>query len=141
MSRILLDENLPVQLKKELIGHEVRSVAEMKWSGIDNGVLLRRMEGAFDILRRAGLSGQDAVQAFRAFGGYIMGFVLMETGNLYAAGGIDAPDPEQLAQVLPADELPRIIELMPYLSSGDADEDFEFGLDLLLAGLRDRLAN
>jgi hypothetical protein len=49
LSRILLDENLPVQLKKELLGHEVRSVAEMKWSGIDNGVL-RRMEGAFDIL-------------------------------------------------------------------------------------------
>src|SRR3989442_1790646 len=61
---------------------------------------LKPMEGAFDILRRAGLSGHDVVQAFRAFGGYIMGFVLMETGNLYAAGGIQVPDPEQLAQIL-----------------------------------------
>ena len=97
---------------------------------------LKPMEGAFEILRRAGLSEQDAVHAFRAFGGFIMGFMLMETGNVYAVAGFDTSDPQQITQVLPADRLPRIVELMPYLSSGDADEDFEFGLDLLLAGLR-----
>jgi predicted nuclease of predicted toxin-antitoxin system len=48
--RVLLDENLPVQLKRELEGHDVRSVAELKWAGIDNGSLLRRMEGNFDVL-------------------------------------------------------------------------------------------
>lgn len=48
--RLLLDENLPVRLKRELAGHDVRSIAELKWTGIDNGALLRRMESSFDLL-------------------------------------------------------------------------------------------
>lgn len=38
--RILLDENLPHDLRHELIGHEVSTVAYMQWSGLKNGQLL-----------------------------------------------------------------------------------------------------
>jgi len=37
----LLDENLPHQIRHELPGHDVFSVAYMRWSGIQNGALLR----------------------------------------------------------------------------------------------------
>lgn len=37
---ILLDECVPRRLRRELPGHEVRTVAEMGWSGKKNGELL-----------------------------------------------------------------------------------------------------
>jgi len=38
--KILLDENLPHRLRPLLTGHEVFTVAHMKWDGIENGELL-----------------------------------------------------------------------------------------------------
>jgi hypothetical protein len=40
--RILLDECLPRPLRHSLATHEVSTVQEMGWSGIENGALLRR---------------------------------------------------------------------------------------------------
>ena len=49
--KLLLDENLPHQLRREIAGHEVFTVAYMGWSGIDNGKLLQEACGAgFDAL-------------------------------------------------------------------------------------------
>ena len=39
--KLLLDENLPHQLRLELPGHEVFTAAYIGWSGIENGELLR----------------------------------------------------------------------------------------------------
>jgi len=44
--RVLLDEMLPRLLARELPGHDVTTVAREGWSGILNGELLRRAEGA-----------------------------------------------------------------------------------------------
>ncbi len=38
--KLLLDENLPHQLRRELPGHECFTVAFMGWAGIENGELL-----------------------------------------------------------------------------------------------------
>ena len=38
--RILLDENIPRRLKFEIVGHDVKTVQEMGWSGKKNGELL-----------------------------------------------------------------------------------------------------
>jgi predicted nuclease of predicted toxin-antitoxin system len=50
--RILLDENIPIQLKRALPRHAVRSVndQDVDWKNLKNGVLLDAMEGAFDLL-------------------------------------------------------------------------------------------
>jgi hypothetical protein len=50
--RILLDENIPVQLTRIFIGHEVWSVndVDLGWKSITNGRLLTEMEGRFDLL-------------------------------------------------------------------------------------------
>ena len=40
--RVLLDESLPRQLAREIIGHEVRTVPQEGWAGLQNGELLRR---------------------------------------------------------------------------------------------------
>ena len=48
--RVLLDENMPVDLAGELSAHTVESVVGLGWAGIKNGELLRRMAGRFDAL-------------------------------------------------------------------------------------------
>jgi predicted nuclease of predicted toxin-antitoxin system len=40
--RILLDENLDWRLRRELAAHEVESVVQLGWAGIENGALLKK---------------------------------------------------------------------------------------------------
>lgn len=49
--KLLLDENLPHALRRELTGHECFTVSYMGWAGIENGALLARAADAqFDAL-------------------------------------------------------------------------------------------
>lgn len=49
--RILLDECVPRPLRRELSGHDVRTVQEMNWAGKKNGELLQLMTGqGFEVL-------------------------------------------------------------------------------------------
>jgi AcrR family transcriptional regulator len=96
---------------------------------------MRPMEFALGILRGSGLSDRDTAQAFHAFGGYIQGFVMMELGSI--AGGADEENVKMhaaLAASLP-DEFPTLQAVSRYFAECDLDEQFEFGLDLLIRGL------
>jgi len=44
--RVLLDEQLPRQLARHLVGHDVRTVQQEAWAGLKNGVLLSEAEAA-----------------------------------------------------------------------------------------------
>jgi len=49
--KILLDENLPHDLRYFLAGHEVFTVAYMGWSGMENGELLKIAgDSGFDVM-------------------------------------------------------------------------------------------
>ena len=48
--RVLLDEQLPLDLVAALQGHSVETVVSRGWTGITNGELLRRMHGEYDAL-------------------------------------------------------------------------------------------
>jgi hypothetical protein len=48
--RVLLDENVPVDLSSFFGDHDIETVSGLGWSGIKNGELLRRMNGRFDAL-------------------------------------------------------------------------------------------
>lgn len=48
--RVLLDECVPRGLRKELPGHDVKTVAEAGWAGVKNGALLKRAATQFDVL-------------------------------------------------------------------------------------------
>lgn len=48
--RVLLDECVPRKLRRELPGHDVKTVAEMGWSGTKNNALLRLAAAEFDVL-------------------------------------------------------------------------------------------
>ena len=48
--RILFDQGTPQPLRRYLAGHGVKTAAEMGWSNLDNGDLLRQAENSFDLL-------------------------------------------------------------------------------------------
>jgi hypothetical protein len=50
MKKIILDENLPIDFRKQLPEFEVVTVRYQGWCGIKNGDLIRLIDGEFDIL-------------------------------------------------------------------------------------------
>jgi AcrR family transcriptional regulator len=99
---------------------------------------LRAWEFALEVFRTAGLSEEDSVKAFHVFGGFILGFVTMELGLM--VGGPDdeehARAHQEMARMLASADLPRMSEAMPHFMNCDLEEQFEFGLDLLIEGIR-----
>ncbi len=47
--KILLDECLDRRLAKEIVGHDTKTVPQMKWAGIKNGELMRLAKIEFDV--------------------------------------------------------------------------------------------
>ena len=48
--RLLLDECVPKRLKRELLGHDAKTVQDLGWAGIKNEKLLRLADAQFDAL-------------------------------------------------------------------------------------------
>jgi TetR/AcrR family transcriptional regulator, tetracycline repressor protein len=86
-------------------------------------------------LRGAGFDPDTALYAFRALSSYASGYAMAEIRGfaMEPAGG------RLGALTLPPDDFPHIHELDAHLGEVDRDAEFEFGLDLILAGLRKKL--
>jgi hypothetical protein len=94
---------------------------------------------------------REGVLVFNVLGGYIMGVVMMEVGAMFSAGTsrggatldlgkVHGKLPnEEFARFLPADRLPCLVAALPHLAECDPDEQFDYGLDLLLAGIQARV--
>ncbi|MEO5960878.1 MAG: hypothetical protein ABIZ49_10245, partial [Opitutaceae bacterium] len=48
--KIIFDENVPLPLRQFLTGHDVTTVQLEGWTGTENGALLKRVGGKFDVL-------------------------------------------------------------------------------------------
>ena len=66
MRRVLFDEDMPRQLRRDLSEFEIRTVQEQGWSSVQNGELLRRASEQFDVLVTAdkNLQHQQNIRAF-----------------------------------------------------------------------------
>jgi len=53
LKRVLLDENLPRKLRRDLTEFSVRTVQEENWTSYANGQLLGRAQDRFDVLLTA----------------------------------------------------------------------------------------
>ena len=47
--RVLFDQGTPAPLRHALAPHEVSTAFELRWSNLENGVLLREAEGRFEV--------------------------------------------------------------------------------------------
>jgi hypothetical protein len=53
VKRVLLDENVPRKLRRELMECDIRTVQEEGWTSFKNGELLARAQHTFDVLLTA----------------------------------------------------------------------------------------
>ncbi len=99
--RILLDECIDWRLIRHLRPHRVTTVGRMGWSGIQNGRLLRKASGEFDVLVTVdrNLSFQQNL-----FNVDLAVIVLCVPSN-------------RLQDLLPL--MPRVLERVPALGPGD----------------------
>lgn len=76
--KVLLDECVPRKLKREIANHEVVTVTEQGWSGIENGELLNLAATKFDIFLTLdqNLSFQQNLENFG------IGIILMVARNI-----------------------------------------------------------
>lgn len=103
--RLLLDECVPKRLKRELLGHEVKTVQDMGWAGIKNGALLKRADAQFDAL----LTVDHGIEYQHNVSGLKIGIVVM----LAASNDVDdlrplLPAVEQALATLRTGEILRV---------------------------------
>ncbi|MFT3774988.1 MAG: TetR/AcrR family transcriptional regulator C-terminal domain-containing protein [Minicystis sp.] len=94
---------------------------------------LRHVEAALAVLRGAGLSARDSVSAFQVIVAFVVGHALAEVGPIL---GGEPADPRYAT--LDPESFPHLSGVVAELGEHDVEAEFEFGLDLLLTGLRAR---
>jgi AcrR family transcriptional regulator len=92
---------------------------------------LQPIEAALATARAAGFEGLQAVRIMRAFVGYVQGSLLHEN-QMQRARERDHPNP------VDGQRFPNITELGGDLLEADYDEDFEFGVELLISAVAAR---
>ena len=85
-------------------------------------------------LREAGFGPETALHAFRALSSFATGYAMAEIRG-FAMEPVEA---HLGVRSLSAVEFPHITELDAYLEEVDRDAEFEFGLDLIFSGLREK---
>jgi len=107
---------------------------------------LRHVDAALQVFLNAGFTKADAAAAAYHFNNLVTELAADEARMRQAAadqgttGNVAMESMRNAFRDLPADELPALNALADELASGDFDALFAFGLDVMLAGLRQRLA-
>ncbi len=89
------------------------------------------------VMRAAGFPDDDAVRALYTVANFTVGHTLEEQAALQTDDGGPA-DPAVLADTVAAGTYPHLKAGLPALTSADFTRLFEFGVDLLVEGLRAR---
>lgn len=119
-----------------------RDVGRISLGRIPAGPDIARVnEWLFELLRPAGIPDRAIAYVGDIAGLYVGAYSFEESLGLVSPTGEDQP-PEEIVEMLkdwtrslPEDRFPITRSVVDLLFSGDADERFEFGLDLLVRGL------
>jgi AcrR family transcriptional regulator len=97
------------------------------------------VEAVFELLAEAGFPPAETLKVLRAMSAYAVGFTISEALMIIGEGAdrppVRFPDPEASEE-----DFPRTIEVGAYVQKNDSDDQFEFGLELLISGLKTKLA-
>jgi hypothetical protein len=75
--RVLFDEDVPRQLRRDLPGYEIRTVQEQGWSSVKNGELLRKASATFDVF----VTADKRLQFQQTIAQFSIGVVVLATGD------------------------------------------------------------
>jgi hypothetical protein len=92
-------------------------------------------EITFTLLRRGGLDGDRAVEAFRVLLVYSLGFAALQGPRLQVDSPVRMQHVEATFAGLPADTFPHMRRLAGHLAAPTTDRHFHTGLRWLLDGI------
>ncbi|HET7482928.1 MAG TPA: TetR/AcrR family transcriptional regulator C-terminal domain-containing protein, partial [Actinomycetota bacterium] len=98
---------------------------------------LRPVEKGFEIFRSAGFPPDLSLHAFRTLAAFVTGYTLAESGSFF---GEDLGEGHLAPGDLPAGEFPNLLEIAPSLMQAAHEREYEFGIEVILAGLEAKLA-
>jgi AcrR family transcriptional regulator len=102
------------------------------------GPMLRVLGRGLEVLREAGFDEERAAQTINAVMSYAAGYGAMEISCFAAGRARDAGTDQlalELARMLPPDAPPELARVAQCTCAADPADQFEFGLEALLAGL------
>ncbi len=118
-----------------MIAH--RGIAAVAIGAIPSGPnALAFTEGLLGMLQAGGLSPQQCAWAVDNLFKYVTADAYEQ--SLFPSAGVEEAhyhDVEQYFRSLPADRFPTMTSMLDELFSGDGEERFAFGLDMMIAGL------
>ncbi|MGY1833109.1 TetR/AcrR family transcriptional regulator [Geodermatophilus sp. SYSU D01180] len=93
------------------------------------------VEAALRAFRRAGIDDATTARCYRALAAYSMGTLDVELGGYFTIHPAAQSDEPSLDVPTPNRHLPHVARIGPRLAEQDDASEFEYGLELLLAGL------
>lgn len=75
----------------------------------------------------------------RSYVAFIVGTIMRELGSAITVGTVDPDQVQQRVAEITATGDPLLTSTAPYLAVSDHDVEFEYGIELLIAGLATRV--
>jgi predicted nuclease of predicted toxin-antitoxin system len=98
--KVLLDECLDWRLRRDLPGHEVKTVQEMGWDGIKNGRLLALAQAEFQVF----ITGDRNLSFQQNLSGFSIAVLVLKAGSI------------RLVHTRPL--MPKVLALLPSVQPG-----------------------
>jgi Tetracyclin repressor-like, C-terminal domain len=99
---------------------------------------MRYLEETFARLREGGFSIEETLDAWNTLDSHLFGFTLQELNLPFEVEQTKDVSADFLEQ-MPVDQYPRVAEVVGRIAQTGREEDFSFGLELILDGLERRL--
>ncbi|MFC8664079.1 MULTISPECIES: TetR/AcrR family transcriptional regulator C-terminal domain-containing protein [Streptomyces] len=99
---------------------------------------LETIRSALAGLTELGLGPQESVRALRSYVSFIYGTIMRELGSAITLSVMDPGQVEERVEEITATGDPLLISVAPHLAVSDHDLEFEYGIELLIAGLAAR---
>ena len=102
--------------------------------------MMAYLDATLGRLFEGGFSVAGALDAWNVLDSHIYGFTLQELGLPFEASEASSVSADVLAG-FPVDEFPHLARVLSEIAGAGRDEDFTFGLELILEGLERQLAS
>jgi AcrR family transcriptional regulator len=116
-----------------LLAHPWAAMLVMSRFNIGPG-MTRYLDSTLGRLREGGFSIEEALDAWHTLDSHLYGFTLQELNLPFGVEETQNVSASVLGQI-PAEQYPYVFEVITRIMQTGRDEDFEFGLDLVLDGL------
>ena len=116
-----------------LLAHPWAAMLIMSRFNVGPG-MTRYLDATLGRLREGGFSIEGALDAWHTLDSHLYGFTLQQLNLPFGVEETQQVSADVLGR-LPADEFPHVVEVITEIMRSGREEDFEFGLDLILDGL------